>query len=337
MLTILTASDFKKMRREKLLDYALYADEAADLSMRISRTTKRMEDAEFLREKTAAELMRMTRGRAEYAIDFLTLSYSAGTSVEDMREFYPSILHYWEEFAKYDKSYDDSPESQGAQVAHFGLKGDDFEMVNRMVCFGILLGWTEFLPRVAALLDYRNSEMDGMLERLFQNFVPDRAAPPDECNRHLPYFKTLKIFSAGPENRTLLMQQYLQEWYHASRREPYYDSHKGGASFMGYWSWEAAAITFLLNIEDVTYRDAGFYPSDLVAYARSNRTALLNEEGLHGASGELRAKSGEVCPVSGLWETLDPPVQQKIFEKGEVIIDFESAYGLTVWIFKGNT
>lgn len=337
MLPILTSSEFKKLRREPMLDYCLYADEAKDLAMRIPRIAERMSDAEFMRGKTAAEIMRMTRGRAEYAIDFLTLSYSAGTPIEDLRNFYPAIMSYWEEFARYDKEFDDSAESKGANVAHFGLKGDDFEMVNRMACFGILLGWGQLLPRLAALLDYRNAEMDGMLERLFQPFVPGRDVPPDECSRHLPYFKTLKIFTAPKENRALMMQQYLQEWYHASRREPYYDSHKGGETFMGYWAWEAAAITVLLSIDDSGYRNATFYPADLIAFATDIQTRKNIDIASDNTAPELRVKSGDVCPMSGLWVTINEPTVQRIFQKGDVISDGVSAYGITVWRFNGDT
>ncbi|AYM75842.1 DUF1911 domain-containing protein [Janthinobacterium agaricidamnosum] len=66
---------------------------------------------------------------------------------------------------------------------------------------------------------------------------------------------------------------YLQQWYAASRREPYYDSHRRDTSFWGYWSWEAAAITCVLDIDDSGYRGAPFYPADLVAFCRMNGIA----------------------------------------------------------------
>lgn len=60
----------------------------------------------------------------------------------------------------------------------------------------------------------------------------------------------------------------MADWYHASRKEPYYDSHKRGEEFRGYWSWEAGAITVALEIDDTSYRNAEFYPRDLVDFAR---------------------------------------------------------------------
>ncbi|WP_332877371.1 PoNe immunity protein domain-containing protein [Massilia sp. S19_KUP03_FR1] len=336
MLKALNLSDFKERKRELLLDYATYAADAADLATRILGTDQRMTDTELMATKSAAAAMRMTRARARYAADLLTLSYSAGIVTADLRSFYPAVLGYWEEFAKYDRAFDESSESQGAVVAHFGLLGDDFEMVNRMTCLGILLGWTALLPRLASLLDYRNPRMDGMLERLFQPFVPGRAAAPDECTRHLPYFKTLKIFRADRKDQAPMMARYLEQWYHASRREPFYDSHKRDAAFIGYWSWEAAAITFLLDINDSSYRDATFYPSDLVEFARVQRNRSLSNVLATDAVGELRARSGDACPRRGLWESLTDPVVRRIFEQGNVMSNLHASYGLTVWIYKGE-
>lgn len=214
--------------------------------------------------------MSMTRSRARHSIDLLTLGYSAGLPIVEMKAALPAVLDYCDEYAMYAKAFDNSPEYEGSWVAHFGLLGRDFEAVNRMSCFAILLGHTELLPRLVTLLEYRNPRMDGMLERLFAPFVPGRPPAPDECTRHLPYFKTLKIFKAPQEERPSMMAHYLSDWYSASRREPYHESHKR-ENFQGYWSWEAAAITFLLNIDDTGYRDASFYPGDLVEFARTER------------------------------------------------------------------
>ncbi len=105
-----------------------------------------------------------------------------------------------------------------------------------------------------------------MLERLIALVLPGRGVPPNTCTRHLPYLKTLEIFLAPAERRSALMNEYLSGWYSASECEPYYDS-SDQQFFIGYWSYEAAAITFLLGIDDAGYRDAPFYPKDLVEFA----------------------------------------------------------------------
>lgn len=77
-------------------------------------------------------------------------------------------------------------------------------------------------------------------------------------HRQLPYCKTLAIADASPADRPERMREYLDHWYEANRCEPYYDSHARGNQFLGEWSWEAAAITVGLRIDDAPYRDHAF-------------------------------------------------------------------------------
>ncbi len=240
--------------------------------------------------------MMATRRRAWDGLNYLATAYSAGHETSEISAFYPKVLEFWEEYAKYDKAYDVTPAGRGTHVAHLPLLGEGFDQANRLVCLGILLGWAHLLPRLIPILDYHNPRRDGMLERLLAFYVSERGTPPDECTRHLPYFKTLKIFAAPEEKRSELMAEYLDDWYHASRREPYHDSHTRGTSFMGYWSWEAAAITYLLDIDDRSYRDAQFYPRDLVDFARSMRADQTGSSASAQTAGELRANAGEPCP-----------------------------------------
>jgi len=123
MLDILKASEFKTAKREPLLDFEIYADEAADLRVRITRISENLADKQWMSDKTAAGAMKMARSRAWYAVDLLALSYSAGIETDQMRDFYPIALEYWEDFAKYDTAFDDSYESEGALVPHFELGG----------------------------------------------------------------------------------------------------------------------------------------------------------------------------------------------------------------------
>ncbi|WP_370641725.1 PoNe immunity protein domain-containing protein [Cupriavidus sp. MP-37] len=57
------------------------------------------------------------------------------------------------------------------------------------------------------------------------------------------------------------MSSYLDARYKASRHEPYYESHTQGRihNCLGYWSFEAAAISIVLDIDDAEFRDRPFY------------------------------------------------------------------------------
>ena len=165
-----------------------------------------------------------------------------------------------------------SSECDGHLVPHLELVTGDYWEALQLVCFSILFAQPEHLPTIMDILAYENDEQDALLDKLVSPWLPDR----DISNiylRQLPYRKLDKVFAAKEEDRPKLMSQYLDEWYGASKREPYHDQHKS-SFFPGYWSLEAATVTVILRIDDSSYRDKPYYPKDLVDYARSQYTSL---------------------------------------------------------------
>ncbi|WP_456282646.1 DUF1911 domain-containing protein [Cupriavidus sp. JZ107] len=219
-------------------------------------------------------LMTSTRRRLWDILDWMSLLYSSGAPVSHIAEAWPHAIRWAEEYGQFHADYHASPDADNYVTPHATLRDEEYWIVAlRMVCFGILSGFGRDMPRVMAFLDYGNEDMgvrDGLIERLVAPFVADRGPPPSEATRHLPYRKLFKAFDASPGERPALMATYLNEWCHASRREPYVDQHgEADVSFYGYWSWEAAATTVVLDIDDSSYRDMAFYPGDWVDYARS--------------------------------------------------------------------
>ena len=217
--------------------------------------------------------------RLKDALNLMSLQYSAGGDVEFIQELYPYLLHWTEEYAETSHLYNLSPDAGGRYVWHISLGTEDYWYIAlRLVCFGLLTGYADQMQRIMPIIDYTEAtpegqEKDGLIERLVAPFVAGRGTPPDNARRHLPYRKLFKVFNAQPEKRPALMLQYLEDWYEASRREPYYEQHPRadideGFTYYGYWSWEAAAVTWLLDIDDTSYRDHQFYPKDLVDFAR---------------------------------------------------------------------
>jgi len=331
MIEILTEKDFQNLRRERLLGYESYFEDIDEISSLVPYARRNLSDPEWLAKKDAGQRMMVASAVAGSSVDLLSLSYSAGANLAELRAFYPEVVDAWQTHEKFHVEYGKSPSGVSSTAATYALLGDAFEVVNRMVCFGILLGWGNTLSHVARIIEYKNPSMDGMLERMLSYFVQDRDTSITECTRHLPYFKTLKIFNALPEARSELMAEYLDDWYTASRREWYHESHKRGPGFQGYWSWEAAAITFLLDIDDSSYRTAEFYPADLVDFARRAKLDETSGDKLKVTKNELRMKAGDTCPKAGTWQSIDVPSTTKEFGEGEIAPDLGSRYGLTVW------
>ena len=264
MIPLLSKEDFTRLRREPLLDYDIYRAEAEDFLQRIPKAATRLADPEWLHDREPDVVPRMVEARAEYALDLLTLSYSAGVDIAILAAFMPDLLRYFEEFAHHAGAYQATQTGYVRTTPHLFLADTDFDRANRLLCFTMLLGGREDVPRVMAILDHNNARKDGLLERLAGSCMQRPPAPPT-CLRGLPYARTLTIFDTPAAARPQLMHDYLSGWYKASRNEAFYGRAEG-QWFYGYWSWEAAAITRVLDIDDGLYRDLPYYPRDLARY-----------------------------------------------------------------------
>lgn len=193
-IDVLTVEDFQCRRREKLLDYEYYSERVPSLVSMIIAAQRNLVNPAWLATKDEGRRMLAASGSADFAIDLLTLSYSAGAALAGLRDFYPFVVELWLVNERFHTEYHQSPKGAASTTATYALLGDDFEIVNRMICFGILLGWGNLLPAIARIIEYKNPYMDGMLERLLSYYVPARDTAINECSRHLPYVKTLEIF-----------------------------------------------------------------------------------------------------------------------------------------------
>ncbi|NKA33309.1 PoNe immunity protein domain-containing protein [Ralstonia pseudosolanacearum] len=329
-------SEVQRTRRDAMLSVSTYRDIMEGVTQSFEIVTAETISAQMAKMNGSEDIIyAISDSTCQRSWDYSSgvhLQYSAGASLSSLREFFPILLDSWEEHAKYHAMFHRTSLAEGRKTPHLDLHDTDYWFAIRLTSFAICLGHTSLLSRVAALWDYENDDMDGLLEHLVAPYVPGRGTPPDECTRHLPYFKTLKIFEADPEQRPVLMAKYLDEWYKASRREPYYDSHTKGRlhNYLGYWSFEAAAIAVELDIDDSSFRDKPFYPADLADFGRSFKAG-------HGANGadvdrlSLRCEAGQPCPKSGYWMTPAKAGSRRYFQQGEVMPVVASDYGSTIW------
>nr|WP_314524028.1 PoNe immunity protein domain-containing protein [uncultured Acinetobacter sp.] len=282
--------------------------------------------------------------RLQDVLNLMSLQYSAGGDITFIQELYPYLLHWTEEYAESSHLYNLSSDAGGRYVWHISLGTEDYWYIAlRLICLGLLTGYADQMDRIMLIIDYTEAspegqEKDGLIERLIAPFVADRGTPPNEARRHLPYRKLIKVFNAEPEHRSALILQYLEDWYEASRREPYYDQHpqtdiNEGFSFFGYWSWEAAAVTWLLGIDDTSYRDHQFYPKDLVDFARSQGKQDTTEPEIE----RIKVKGGEKCSKTGYWTTPAQPETRPYFNQGEILPTLPHMdWGEVYWYFDGG-
>ncbi|MEG0348628.1 MAG: DUF1911 domain-containing protein [Acinetobacter sp.] len=292
----------------------------------------------------ASKMMAAGHQRLYDVLNLMSLQYSAGGDIAFIQGLYPYLIHWAEEYAEIHTQYHKSPEAEGRYVWHISLGTEDYWYIAlRMICFGLLTGYADQMSRIMPIIDYTEAtpegqEKDGLIERLVAPFVADRGILPNKARRHLPYRKLIKVFDAEPQKRPALMLQYLEDWYEASRREPYHDQHpqtdlRSGISYFGYWSWEAAAVTWLLGIDDSSYREHQFYPKDLVDFAKAQDKKSVEES----VTERIKVQGGEQCVKTGYWTTPAQPETRRYFTQGEILPTLpNTSWGVVYWYFSGE-
>jgi Domain of unknown function (DUF1911)/Domain of unknown function (DUF1910) len=148
-----------------------------------------------------------------------------------------------------------------------------------------------------------------------------------------PYQLLLDCIKAEPDARPALMTQFLKRWFKGQKECDWWGSHVNrrgtpvlDTGFFGYWAFEAALVTYLWDIDDSSYRDLPHYPKDLIDYARQN---LSPQSGAPQQA--VRSMAGEPCPREGFWVTPAKTNSRRHFKAGEIMPDFKSEYGVTIW------
>ena len=338
-LTKLEPKAFASAKRDRLLDYERYeSDCATPFSEDIPFVFQNLSGAEYIASRPKARISMAASSLAQDALDFLHVNFTAGDSIDALASFMPFVVESWESAARLDRVFQASDEHHGAVVAHASFHDDaGYFRALRLICFAYLLGCSQLVPRIKAVLDYGNSDRDCLIERLLQPFGLAIDPLPSDSTRELPYRNTIKIFDAPPDQRPALMKRYLEKWYEASRRECFHGTHKGSAVFLGYWSFESGAITYLLDIDDSSYRDHEFYPRDMVDYARSlPRPAALGGDGTGVDVTRLRCAANEACLRTGFWFTPAQIGSRRYFRQGDVMPSVGGDYGATIWQWDQN-
>ncbi len=324
-MKILDKTEWASCRREPLQfynDYHHVISQALKLEpLLTTRINERLDSDSFRRAECA-------RIRADQSLETIIYSYSAGMPVYELALSFSECVRFYREFSVCNLEFEGSSDNDGHKMPHLDLYDSYYWKALQLICFAILLNHRAELNNIMDLLVHENDDQDALLEALVAPYLPSRHGSTI-YTRQLPYRKTRKIFQAESDQRPVLMSRYLKEWYLASRREPYHDRHKSSL-FPGYWSLEAGAITFILGIDDSTYRDMPFYPKDLVDYARSVSSPPGQSKPVNPHP--PRKAAGEICPKTGWWFTMAKANSPRYFQQGVKFPNIEgSDYGLTFW------
>ena len=108
---------------------------------------------------------------------------------------------------------------------------------------------------------------DVLFDRLAQKLEPNRRIGTElKISRH--YRLLVSALDAIPADQPALVKKFLDGWY-AKVHAPQGAVKPDSDGYTGYWSWEAALVVMLFNIDDSSFRDHKYYPDQLVANYRA--------------------------------------------------------------------
>jgi hypothetical protein len=326
---------FHEKRRQQFLIENVFDEKIAFYHQSIKELNENMqENADYLASK-----MRLSFSIAHDIFSQFVLKYTAGESIDPLRNELENIIAAYERYGEYLWKYEGD---RNVPVFDFVVI-DDYSQLMQLIGLCFLLHRRDLLPRLAALQDGldavgKTGEGNGGADALFEEFLifgmggEERYQSDYLCalKPYEPLFHALT--DETNEARLKELNIFLKRWYKDLAGCGWHDSHRpddagNQGGYYGYWSFEAGAAVILLGIEDdSSLHQYLYYPKDLVAWCRAN--PHLSE----ATPAKLRCEANHPCPKTGYWWTPAKQNSRAYFQQGEVMPDFpNSSYGATIW------
>jgi len=176
----------------------------------------------------------------ELKIGVLIAHYSMGQSIGTIKEDFLTILSSYSEF------WNPEMYTRNLQIISLGILLDEKELMKEV-----------FLPLLSS---------SGVNDWLYEFLLVGENDNKFLFEKH--YGELKKIAMTNGDEQINLLEEYVTNiWYKAHKDCGWYDSHKSSQNiYCGYWSFEAAAVAKILNIDDEKLKNTMYYPYDLTHF-----------------------------------------------------------------------
>lgn len=197
---------------------------------RIEKKILKLEESDD--EKKQRVLMSLTG----YEIDLLKAEFSAGASKESLKKLFVKITSIASEYKKI-----------------------TFEDLLVLLSLSVILGEAKATKKLIQE-SKKAIESDRLLKYLASFIETGEAIWNEKIQIRKEYVLLNDVFKAANKENAMLV--YLDHWYDNHVGYAWYDSHLGDEdTYCGYWSFEAAAIGNILNLDARKLKKSSYYPA----------------------------------------------------------------------------
>ncbi|WP_230960426.1 PoNe immunity protein domain-containing protein [Burkholderia pseudomultivorans] len=245
------------------------------------------------------------------------LMYTGGADIERMRSELEPVIDAYGRYTKaqrLNRQDANEPPLVFEEIA-------EYETVMQLIGFCYLLHRRDLLPRIVEMFDPAYRGKDTLYEDLLAYELEGRINV-DSWYHDVPYRPL--VFSLYRETKSESVDdltEYLDAWYRGMAAAPWHDGHldaqkNGKGTYVGYWAVEAAAVAFLLQLDDSSFRDHLLYPKDLADFARSFDLSRESAPAFQGGAATT-VRTGQTCPETGIWKAQGHNVPGVMVQQGE--------------------
>ncbi|KVZ77052.1 PoNe immunity protein domain-containing protein [Burkholderia ubonensis] len=304
--------DFSNRRRQRFIGETYYDFWSGYHCEALVRWTTQLPKNGTEDEKQAVAAAR----RAQSRFELMLLRYTAGEPIVALREELEGVVAAYEEYAQRQAAVH-RPGWPPLRLSEL----EDYERTVQLIGLGHLLHRRDLLPRIAAMEDPFYEGEDGLYEDLLAYAIKGRI-DVDTCI-HDSYLDCLNsIYGEDDDERLTDMNAYLDQWYASMSDVSWHDSHLNLSNewglYFGYWAIEAAALSYILELDDTSLREHIVYPKDLVDFARTFKEPTQSTT---VSVAPATVRTGQICPETGIWKAQGHHVPGVMVQQGERMPD----------------
>ncbi|KVP85246.1 hypothetical protein WJ96_23740 [Burkholderia ubonensis] len=254
--------------------------------------------------------------RADSRFSLMLLRYTAGEPIAPMREELEQVVAAYEEYAQRE-SLVYRPGWPAFRLSQLG----DYERAMQLIGLCHLLHRNDLLPRIAALEDPTYRARDTLYEDLLAYGMEGRTDVDSWF--HESYRDCINSMYGDSDEESLAdLNAYLEKWYASMKDLGWHDSHLNLSNewglYVGYWAIEAAALAYLLELDDTSLREHIVYPKDLVDFGRNYQESSPPAP---VSTAPTPVRTGQICPETGVWKAQGHSVPGVLVNQGERMPD----------------